>query len=436
MMHGNSKYPLELKFAVCCGEELTHFSKSDIRKIPRATLSEWRKTPISKFVNQFENGAEHPTVIKYLSRRNDELKRSKQAIDSYMTFVSFIKDAMGVKPFTRMLSENKERFVEVVEGLEGLVTQQYFLEHAGISRNRYWGWKNILEMNCSLTADKICARRTPNKIRDAERQLCRQLVMAGGENKNVIYSHAIRKGQIAMGRGSFYNIVQDLTTTKQMKTYKPRAIKIRAKNVHDIWHADVSIIKTVYGEKWYLYCIVDNKSRGIVNWRLTNTLRKSISADVLREAFLKHNADKLIYMTDGGSENKKIMETDLLYMYFKVTHWIAGKSVMASNSMIERVFHTLKNEFGSVHIAKDGLQLEQILSSTIEAYMNRPHSAHGIYTPLEVLEGRDNWLDVKKVIADAKKERVAANKVARCENCSCSVEERCSEDVGVMEQSY
>ncbi|REK50749.1 MAG: hypothetical protein DWQ49_15255 [Bacteroidetes bacterium] len=106
---------------------------------------------------------------------------------------------------------------------------------------------------------------------------------------------------------------------------------------------------------------------------------------------------------------------------------------MVSNSMIERVFHTLKNEFGSVHIAKDGLQLEQILSSTIEAYMNRPHSAHGIYTPLEVLEGRDNWLDVKKVIADAKKERVAANKVARCENCSCSVEERCTEDVGVME---
>lgn len=429
-MHGNSKYPLELKFAVCCGEELKHFSKSDIRKIPRATLSEWRKTPISKFVNQFENGAEHPTVIKYLSRQDEELERNKQAIESYMTFVRFVKDAMGVKSFTRMLGENKEKFVEVVEGLEGLVTQQYFLEHAGITRNRYWGWKNILEMNCSLTTDKICARRTPNKIRDAERKLCRELVMAGGENKNVVYAHAIRKGQIAMGRGSFYYIVQDLTTRKQMKTYKPQPIKIRAENVHDIWHADVSIIKTIYGEKWYLYCIVDNASRGIVNWRLSDKLRKSISADVLREAFLKYNPDKLIYMTDGGSENRKIIDTELLYMYFKVTHWIAGKSVMASNSMIERVFHTLKNEFGSVHVARDGLQLEQILSSTIDAYMNRPHSAHGIYTPLEVLEGRDNWLDVKKVIADAKKERVEANKVARCENCSCSVEERCSEGVG------
>ena len=37
---------------------------------------------------------------------------------------------------------------------------------------------------------------------------------------------------------------------------------------------------------------------------------------------------------------------------------------------------------------------------------------------------------MKKVIADAKKKRVEANKVARCENCSCSVEEGCSEGVG------
>jgi hypothetical protein len=58
-------------------------------------------------------------VIKYLSRRDEELERSKQAIDSYMTFVSFIKDTMGVRSFTRMLGENKEKFVEVVEGLGG-----------------------------------------------------------------------------------------------------------------------------------------------------------------------------------------------------------------------------------------------------------------------------------------------------------------------------
>ena len=51
----------------------------------------------------------------------------------------------------------------------------------------------------------------------------------------------------------------------------------------------------------------------------------------------------------------------------------------------------------SIHIS---LIREVQTEHYIDAYMNRPHSAHGIYTPEEVLEGRDNWLDVKAVIAE------------------------------------
>jgi len=57
---------------------------------------------------------------------------------------------------------------KVAEGLQRLVTRQYFVKRAGITKNRYWERKNILKMNCSLTTDKICARLTPYKIRDAE----------------------------------------------------------------------------------------------------------------------------------------------------------------------------------------------------------------------------------------------------------------------------
>ena len=30
MIHGNSKYPLELKLAVCCGEELKYYDREEI----------------------------------------------------------------------------------------------------------------------------------------------------------------------------------------------------------------------------------------------------------------------------------------------------------------------------------------------------------------------------------------------------------------------
>lgn len=67
----NPAFPNLVKIGITLRDEVQIrmselYSTGVPRKIPRATLSEWRKTPISKFVNQFENGAEHPTVIKYL----------------------------------------------------------------------------------------------------------------------------------------------------------------------------------------------------------------------------------------------------------------------------------------------------------------------------------------------------------------------------------
>ena len=46
MNHKNSRYPLELKLAVSLGEEKQLYSREELLKIPRTTLSEWRrKTP-------------------------------------------------------------------------------------------------------------------------------------------------------------------------------------------------------------------------------------------------------------------------------------------------------------------------------------------------------------------------------------------------------
>ena len=49
----------------------------------------------------------------------------------------------------------------------------------------------------------------------------------------------------------------------------------------------------------------------------------------------------LSYMTDGGSENKRIASK----VTFAVNHLVAWKNIRSSNSMIERVFHTMKNEY-------------------------------------------------------------------------------------------
>jgi hypothetical protein len=129
------------------------------------------------------------------------------------------------------------------------------------------------------------------------------------------------------------------------------------------------------------------------------------------------------YMTDGGSENRNILDTDLPEIKFKVTHLVAQKNGIPSNSMIERVFHTLKNEYKRVVNAQDKGHLIKVVSEVINAYMDRPHSAHGVYSPREVLMKTSGWFDKKAVLYSSAKARLEANKNAtcsNCENCTCS----------------
>lgn len=102
-------------------------------------------------------------------------------------------------------------------------------------------------------------------------------------------------------------------------------------------------------------------------------------------------------------------------------HWVAGKNGHPSNSMIERVFHTLKNEYKRVLEAQNITHLKAVVHEVIEAYMDRPHSAHGVYSPREVLMNQTGWFDQKTTLELAYKKRLMSNRKASCKNCqNCS----------------
>jgi hypothetical protein len=76
-----------------------------------------------------------------------------------------------------------------------------------------------------------------------------------------------------------------------------------------------------------------------------------------------------------------------------------------------------------VAIAQDMGHLINVVYEVIQAYMDRPHSAHGVYSPSEVLLKTSGWFDKKAVLYSSAKARQEANKNAKCsncENCTCS----------------
>ncbi|MEY2963315.1 MAG: hypothetical protein RL754_576 [Bacteroidota bacterium] len=428
MNHKNSKYPLALKLAVCLGEEKEHYSPEFLKTIPKGTMSAWRKQEASYYYGMMQDSPEQAELVKLFKQQNSFKNREKAVLDSYMHFINFLKECMGEKGFIRFLNGHKNEFVKHVEALPSNITRKRFLKTVGISPSRYSGWELEVNIACFSSVDKVCVKRRPRQITKDEHQAIRRLVQKRqGPNKFAIWADGIKAGKIKCGKATFYKHTKDLMTSHQERK-KPRDPQlVRANFLHEIWHADVSQIRTMDGNKYYFYCVIDNKSRAVLAWSLEHNISQAHSANVLRQAFInskppKRRKKKLKYMTDGGSENNR-MESLVKYTFTQLVAW---KDIRSSNSMIERVFHTMKNEYKYILQAANYQELKELLHDTIEKYMDRPHSRLGIYTPREVIMKNDNWFDLPDTLKKAAEDRLRVNQNSPCKNCACSNKEDCS----------
>ena len=129
------------------------------------------------------------------------------------------------------------------------------------------------------------------------------------------------------------------------------------------------------------------------------------------------NVDLIV---DGGSENnniyvKNFIESSLV----NIQKFIALKDIPYSNSMIERVNHTLKYRYLFPKKPRDLKHLRRILRYFINDYNNRrPHGQLKGLTPHEA------WSDLKpdksiqfELLKKARTERIQFKKENKCSTC-------------------
>jgi putative transposase len=130
---------------------------------------------------------------------------------------------------------------------------------------------------------------------------------------------------------------------RKIKKKKQKRGSIEAEDVDEVWHMDVTQIKSKEGIVHYLHLLIDNYSRKILSWHMDTRLRAKNSRFVTKKA-IRQMADKkksAMLITDGGSEfDNVLMRTALAGTGLELK--IAGKDVEFSNSMIEAVNKSLK----------------------------------------------------------------------------------------------
>lgn len=151
-----------------------------------------------------------------------------------------------------------------------------------------------------------------------------------------------------------------------------------------VWVADITYLK-VKGRWQYLATVMDQHSRRILGWSLSETRNMKLSVGALVYALKKRNYPKnVIVHTDRGIEYTGYLFQDTLVKY-GLTHSVNRPGHCTDNAFMESFYHSLKAELIRGNFFNSAAELRRELKRYINQFYNsvRLHSGLGYMSPME-----------------------------------------------------
>lgn len=154
---------------------------------------------------------------------------------------------------------------------------------------------------------------------------------------------------------------------------------------NQVWATDITYISLEYG--WaYLVAIMDWFSRAVLSWRLSNTMTTEFCVEALTEALDRYGAPD-IFNTDQGAQFTDGDFTGVLKER-EIRISMDGKGRCRDNIFVERLWRSLKYEEVYLNAYADVREARAGIGHWIRYYdLERPHSALGNLTPMQVYRG-------------------------------------------------
>jgi len=196
---------------------------------------------------------------------------------------------------------------------------------------------------------------------------------------------------------------------------------VRAIEPDELWHIDTTVIRLLDGTKIYLHAVIDNFSRRILSWRITDSFAVATTVAVLRDAVqgavTRDESPTLV--ADAGVENvnagvDELIDTGML------SRVLALRDVTFSNSMVEAWWRTLKHQWLYLNTLDSVATVRRLVAFYVAAHnIEIPHSAFRGHTPDEMYYGRGSGVpeQLKAAKAQARTMRLDANRLASCRVC-------------------
>lgn len=301
------------------------------------------------------------------------------------------------------------------------------LKIVGISSARYHTWRRK-EEGCGLDDQPSCPKSFPCQLTREEVSTMRDFVEADAYRQIAVQNLALyaqRLGKLFASAGTWYKMIRQRGWKRPRKRVYPAKPKegLRATRRNEYWQIDATVIRLTTGVRIYLQAVIDNFSRRILAWRVSDKLSSAATRELLIEASgdlprAEANASVLV-VTDGGSENFGAVD-QLLDDSSSLSRVLAQVDIVCSNSLIEAFWRQLKHAWLFLNTLDSTVAVRRLVAFYVGEHNEKiPRAVLGGRTPHEVYFGREeNLLErLSEYRKRAQRVRSAANRAASCHRC-------------------
>ncbi len=389
-------------------------------QIPRTNLHRWRNEALDKYhLVDFPLTNSHQLAC-HLSKN----LKAKQELFAYVRLGKFLTSiAHSIPAFHKKVKEHSKQVVALIQRVRNTIGLRRALSFFDISVQTFRQWSLQSMTSCFQSAIGFCNRIYPNQLSRAEVMKIKEMLTDAQFQYWPISSiayYALRNNILSLSLNTWYKYANKLgiVRARPHSRRKKNSESVRATAPNQIWHADITVFATSDKIKHYIYLVVDNFSRKILSWKVTDSVSAATRQETLLDALKKENVidPAVLLITDGGPENN--LKAFLEELQLPMEHRRALVDVHYSNSMIEATNKTVKYNYLYRKDIDNGGQLIDAMEWSVENFNDRPHISHHGLTPNE--KQKNILLDralLAQNIKQATVERKMQNKIQRCAHC-------------------
>lgn len=204
-----------------------------------------------------------------------------------------------------ILKQNITDFVNMLTRYGKQIDLNLVLKLCKISRSLFYYWKDLVFKECSTSSLKLCRKAYPNQLTTKETEAMKRLLTLDRFKYWPVCSvawYALREKVLSCSLSTWYLYSKRFGILRCRIPKKRKYITgIIAGGPNEIWHADITIVKTKDNIKHYVYLLMDNFSRYVLNWRIETCVSAKIRVETVRDAYRKYivSTKKVLLITDG-----------------------------------------------------------------------------------------------------------------------------------------